>query len=134
MLNKLLRRFRPQKPPLPEAAPMPPQPRPIHVTDEDFDTVILGSDKLAVVDFWAEWCEPCHAMAVSMHFLAQDYDGRVVVAKVDVEENPVITERYNLMGIPTVIFFRDGAEIDRHTGILNIEELSQRVEKWMNEE
>ncbi|MEZ4836519.1 MAG: thioredoxin [Caldilineaceae bacterium] len=137
MFNKLLARFRAKPAPLPtteSASSAAPRPRPLHVTDEDFDSVVLGSDKLTVVDFWAEWCQPCHVMAASIQFLAEDYDGRVLVAKVDVDENPSTAERYNLMGIPTVIIFRNGEEIDRHTGIANIQQLSAWIERLMNEE
>ena len=129
MFNKLLARFRPKPAPLPSKPPAVPLPRPIHVTTEEFDQLVLASDKLVVVDFWADWCEPCHVMAASIQFLAEDYDGRILVAKVDVEEEPSLAERYNLMGIPTVIIFRDGEEIDRHTGVVNIQQLSLWVDK-----
>ena len=92
--------------------------RPIHVTDADFDERILGSEQLAVVDFWADWCGPCHQMSP-----------RIVVAKLDVDENPITPARYNILGIPTVIFFRNGEAVDRHTGVLTIDGLSERVEK-----
>ncbi len=132
MLTKLTQLFRPKQAPAaqaPSAQPAAaPRPRPIRVDDADFDEIILGSDKLAVVDFWADWCEPCHVMAATVQFLAEDFDERVVVAKLDVEENATIPERYTLLGVPTLIFFRNGAEIDRHTGIISIGQLSERVE------
>lgn len=103
--------------------------RPIHVTDADFDSLILGSAQLAVVDFWADWCGPCHQMSPHIGFLAEEYAGRVVVAKLDVDENPTTPARYNILGIPTVIFFQNGQVVDRHTGVLTIEGLSERVEK-----
>lgn len=141
MFRKLLSRFRAKPAPLPpteststESMSATPRPHAIHVTEEDFDHVVLASDKLAVVDFWAEWCQPCHVMAASIQFLAEDYDGRLLVAKVDVDENPSIAERYDLMGIPTVIVFRNGEEIDRHTGVANIQQLSIWVERLMNED
>lgn len=103
--------------------------RPLHVTDADFDDLILGSKQLAVVDFWAEWCGPCHQMSPHIGFLAEEYAGRVVVAKLDVDENPTTPARYNILGIPTVIFFHNGEVVDRHTGVLTIDGLSERVEK-----
>jgi len=117
--------------------PAAPQPstvkaRPIHVTDADFDERILGSEQLAVVDFWADWCGPCHQMSPHIGFLAEEYAGRIVVAKLDVDENPTTPARYNILGIPTVIFFRNGEEVDRHTGVLTIDGLSERVEKILD--
>jgi len=105
--------------------------RPIHVTDSDFESVILGNEQLAVVDFWAEWCGPCHLMSPHIGFLAEEYAERIVVAKLDVTENPIIPARYNILGIPTVIFFLNGEEVDRHTGVLTIDGLSERVEKLL---
>ncbi len=113
------------------ASPAVAKTRPIHVTDADFDSVILGSDQLAVVDFWADWCGPCHRMSPHIGFLAEEYAGRVVVAKVDVDENPTTPARYNILGIPTVIFYRDGEVVDRHTGVLTIDGLSERVDKLL---
>ncbi len=114
-----------------EQTPKPPKPRPVHVSDEEFDRVVLGSDRLAVVDFWADWCGPCHLMAPHIDFLAEDYGERILVAKLDVDENPTTPARYNIMGIPTVIFFRDGQVVDRHTGVLTVDQLSERVEKLL---
>lgn len=105
--------------------------RPLHVTDADFESVILGSQQLAVVDFWADWCGPCHQMSPHIGFLAEEYAGRVVVAKLDVDENPTTPARYNILGIPTVIFFLNGEAVDRHTGVLTIDGLSERVEKLL---
>ncbi|MFZ1756829.1 MAG: thioredoxin [Caldilineaceae bacterium] len=105
--------------------------RPVHVTDADFDERILGSEQLAVVDFWADWCGPCHQMSPHIGFLAEEYASRIVVAKLDVDENPTTPARYNILGIPTVIFFRNGEAVDRHTGVLTIDGLSERVEKLL---
>ena len=105
--------------------------RPIHVTDADFDDLILGSEQLAVVDFWADWCGPCHQMSPHIGFLAEAYAGRVVVAKLDVDENPTTPARYHILGIPTVIFFRNGEVVDRHTGVLTIDGLSERVDRLL---
>jgi thioredoxin 1 len=130
MIAQFFRRFRSSRPPAP-ATPARPRPRPIHVTDENFEAVVLSSDRLAVVDFWADWCEPCHIMAAIIQFLAEDFDGQILVAKMDVEENPTIPARYNLLGIPTIIFFRHGEEIDRQMGIISIDVLRERVEAFM---
>jgi thioredoxin 1 len=108
------------------------QPAPIDVTDVDFAEVVLQSEQLTVVDFWAEWCEPCHVMSAYMGFLLLDFADRVRVAALDVEENPEIQERYTIMGLPTLVFFRNGEEVDRIVGVVNYQELKQRVEKWLD--
>jgi thioredoxin 1 len=104
---------------------------PVDVTDADFAEVVLGSDKLAVVDFWAEWCEPCHVMSAYVGFLAAEYDGRVLTTALDVDENQETSEKYDIMGLPTLVFFRDGLEVDRIVGVVNYQELRQRTENWL---
>jgi len=105
-----------------------PKAKPIHVTDADFQHIILESDKLAVVDFWADWCGPCHRMAPHIDYLAEDFAGRVVVAKLDVDANPQTPGQFKIMGIPTVIFFKNGKEVDRLVGVSSLDKLSKKVE------
>jgi thioredoxin 1 len=107
------------------------RPAPIDVTDADFAELILASDKLAVVDFWAEWCEPCHIMSAYVGFLAAEYAGRVLVAALDVDENPETPSQYTIMGLPTTIFFRNGLEMERIVGVANYAEFKQKVEQWL---
>src|SRR5512135_3737553 len=80
---------------------------------ESFDQLINNSKLPVVVDFWAEWCGPCHMLAPSVAQLATEFADRAVVAKLDADEYPEILERYGIMGIPTVIYFRGGQEVDR---------------------
>jgi thioredoxin 1 len=89
---------------------------PIHVTDETFDEVVLGSSKPALVDFWAPWCGPCRMIAPIVEELAQDYDGRAVIAKINTDENVAVAGKLGIMGIPTLILFKDGQEVDRIVG------------------
>ena len=100
----------------------------IDVTDADFDTVVEQSPLPAVVDFWAEWCEPCHVMSAYVGFLAQDYAGRVLVAALDVDENPETPARFNVMGLPTLLILRDGQEVDRIVGVTPYDEIKERVD------
>ena len=105
------------------------QPPPIvDVTDADFGAVVEHSPHLAVVDFWADWCEPCRIMSAYMGFLASDYAGRVLVAALDVDENPATAERFAVMGLPTLLLLKDGQEVGRIVGITPYEQIKDQVE------
>ena len=133
MFNKLRQAFGRTPAPRATVQHAPPQPGSIDVTDSDFEAQILQSDKLAVVDCWADRCEPCGPMAAYMSFLAADYGDRLVVAALDVEENPLTCEQYAIMGLPTLLFFQNGVEVERQVGLLPYEELRQRVETRLNQ-
>lgn len=136
MFNRLLTRLKGEKrSPMREAstAEQAPRPVPLDVTDEDFDTVVLHTTRLAVVDFWADWCAPCQMMSAYVDMLAQTYQNQTIIAALDVDANPATSERYAVLGLPTLIFFRGGAEIDRIVGVVSFEELCQRVETLLAE-
>jgi thioredoxin 1 len=88
-----------------------------HVTGEEFDTVVLQSALPTVVDFWAEWCGPCHMITPAVQQLAQEYEGRLLVVKLNADDYPEILGRYGIMGIPTLIYFKGGQEVDRVVGL-----------------
>lgn len=102
---------------------------PQHVTGAEFDQVILKAATPAVVDFWAEWCGPCHAMAPVVDKLAGEFAGRAIVAKVDADAYPDLLSRYGIMGIPTLLFFKDGAEVDRVVGMTAYDTLKSKLER-----
>lgn len=105
---------------------------PIHVTDGDFADVVLNAGMPAVVDLWAEWCSPCHMIAPSVQQMAQAYQGRAVIAKMNVDENPRTPGKYSIMGIPTLLYFKDGKEVDRQVGVTNFANLANKLEKLLD--
>ncbi len=89
---------------------------PIHVTDANFDETIKNN-KVALIDFWANWCGPCRALAPTIVELAKEYSGKVLIGKLDVDENPATAERFQVFSIPTMILFKDGKEAERLVGL-----------------
>ena len=89
---------------------------PLHVTDGEFKTKVLDSKIPVMVDFWAAWCGPCRMIAPSVEEIAKEYSGKAVVAKMDTDANPMTPMQFGIMGIPTLIFFKDGKDVDRIVG------------------
>jgi len=98
-----------------------------------FDREVLEAKGLVLVDFWATWCPPCRRLAPTLDALAADYDGRLTVAKVDVDENPELAQRYGVQSIPTLILFRDGRPVDKRLGALPKDDLRDFVDARLAE-
>jgi thioredoxin 1 len=99
----------------------------IHVTDQTFDQEVLQSDVPVLVDFWAEWCGPCRMIAPVVEALAQEYAGRLKVAKLDVDANGSSAMRYQIRGIPTLLLFKDGRVVDMRVGAVPKAELVRMI-------
>lgn len=87
-----------------------------HLTSATFDEVVNGSAEPVIVDFWAEWCGPCKMVAPVLDEIAQDFDGKVKVTKLNVDENSDVAQRFQVMSIPTLLMFRDGEVATRIVG------------------
>ena len=88
----------------------------IELTDSNFKSTVLDSDLVAIVDFWAPWCEPCLSIAPIIEDLAKDCEGKAIVGKLDIDENPETTDQYNIMGVPTILFIKNGQVVDKQLG------------------
>lgn len=89
----------------------------LEVTDATFDEVVLKSDKPVVVDFWAAWCGPCKMVAPIMDELTKDFEGKAVIAKVDVDDNQEFAGKYGVRNIPTVLVFKNGEVVEKQVGV-----------------
>lgn len=99
------------------------------ITDENFQEAIKGTDKLILVDFWAEWCGPCKSLAPALEDASNDLSEKIVVYKLNIDENPVAPQKYGVRGVPTIVFFRNGEEAGRQVGLLPKSKLYEKIEK-----
>ena len=102
------------------------------VTDNNFESDVLNSDKPTLVDFWAEWCGPCRAIAPTVEAVAEQLEGKANVVKMDVDNNINTPQRYGIRGIPTLIVFKNGQEQERYVGgNISREKLTEMLEKYV---
>ena len=97
-------------------------------TDGAFDTEVLNSDQPVVVDFWAEWCGPCRMMSPTIDAVADEYQGKAKIGKLNVDENQQTAMRYNVRGIPTLLMFKGGRVVDQKVGAMG----KSDVQKWID--
>jgi thioredoxin 1 len=99
-----------------------------NITEQDFDTKVLGSDKPVLIDFWAEWCVPCHMVSPAVEAIAEEKGASLEVGKLNIDENPGITGRLGVMSIPTLIVFKNGQEAARLVGAKGKDAILREIE------
>jgi thioredoxin 1 len=102
--------------------------QPFHVTDSNFEQTIKNN-KLVLVDFWANWCGPCRALAPIVEEVAREYSDKALVGKLDVDENPATAERFQVFSIPTMIFFKEGKDAERIVGLCPKSRITDTINK-----
>ena len=100
----------------------------VHLTEQTFDEALVANQSLMMVDFWAEWCGPCRAIAPVLEELARTSGGRVTLAKVNVDENPGLAARYGIRSIPTILFVKDGKVADQVIGAVPKAQLQKKLD------
>lgn len=104
----------------------------VELTDSNFKTTVLDSNKVAVVDFWAEWCGPCKAIGPMIEEISKEYEGKAIVGKVDVDNNPETAMKYGIRNIPTILFIKNGQVVDKQVGAVPKSQLVALLNKHLS--
>ena len=102
--------------------------KPVEVTDEKFEGDVIDSELPVLVDFWAEWCQPCQMIAPIVEELAEEYDGKIEFKKIDIDSNPLTPQAYGIRGIPALLIFQNGEVIDQIIGAQPKAVLKDRID------
>ena len=105
--------------------------KPVAISDRTFDLEVLKSETPVLVDFWATWCGPCKMIAPVLEEITSEKDGKLKIAKLDVDQNPDSAQKFGVMSIPTLLLFKDGREVSRIVGYRSKTQLVQQLEKAM---
>ncbi len=103
----------------------------VEFTDANFEELALNSDKPVIVDFWAEWCGPCRMVSPLIAELAQEYDGKAVIGKLNVDQNPEISMKYGIRSIPTVLYIKSGEVVDKMVGAAPKQQYASKLDAVM---
>lgn len=100
----------------------------LEITDSNFEETVMKADKPVLVDFWAEWCGPCRMVGPIVDELAQDYEGKAIVGKVNVDENPEVASKFGIRSIPTLLVIKNGEVVDKQVGAAAKEALASKLD------
>ena len=100
----------------------------VEITDGNFESVVKNSDKVVLVDFWAEWCGPCRMVGPLVKEISTEYEGRAIVAKLDVDSNPEVSAKFGIRNIPTILFFKNGQIVDKQVGAVPKNVIASKLE------
>lgn len=101
---------------------------PLEITDSNFEEKVLKADKPVILDLWAEWCGPCRMVGPIVNEIGEEYDGQVIVGKLDVDNNPQTTAKFGIRNIPTILFFKNGEVVDKQVGAVPKAALVEKLE------
>jgi len=101
----------------------------LEITDSDFEETVLKSDKPVMVDFWAAWCGPCRMVGPIIDELSEEYEGKAIIGKVDIDSNQQYAAQFGVRNIPTVLVFKDGELVDRKVGVSSKNDYAQAIDK-----
>jgi thioredoxin 1 len=100
----------------------------VQITNISYDEKVSSSSRPVLVDFWAEWCAPCRMLSPTIDQVADDYDGRVTIGKVNIDEEPELAQRFGVMSIPTLILFKDGAVVSKSVGVVGKDKIAAMID------
>ena len=100
----------------------------LEITDDNFETEVSKSKEPVMIDFYAEWCKPCIIMASTIEELKEEFDGKVKITKLNIEENSEIAKKFNISNIPAILLFKNGKVVDRHIGLRSKKDIKKDLE------
>ncbi len=103
----------------------------LEITDQNFETVVMNSETPVLVDFWAPWCGPCKMLTPIIEEIAEEYEGKVVFGKLNVDDNPQVASKYGIVSIPTILFVKDGKVTDQHVGLLAKDPMKKKIDEFV---